>query len=41
VELSSEELMLLLSGIDLSKTQRRRWLDRRPKSTDENSTESP
>ena len=41
VELSSEELMLLLSGIDLSKTQRRPWLDRRPKSTDENSTESP
>jgi len=40
VELSSEELMLLLSGIDLSKTQRRPWLDRRPKGTDENSTES-
>ena len=41
VELSSEELMLLLSGIDLSRTQRRPWLDRRPKGTDENSTESP
>jgi transposase len=41
VELSSEELMLLLSGIDLSKTQRRPWLDRRPKSTDENAMESP
>ena len=41
VELSSEELMLLLSGIDLSKTQRRPWLDRRPKSADENAMESP
>jgi transposase len=41
VELSSEELTLLLSGIDLSKTQRRPWLDRRPKGADENSAESP
>jgi len=41
VELSSEELTLLLSGIDLSKTQRRPWLDRRPKGADENSIEGP
>lgn len=41
VELSPEELTLLVSGIDLSRTQRRKWLDRRPKSADENSTESP
>ena len=30
LELSAEELTLLLGGIDLSKTQRRPWLDRRP-----------
>jgi hypothetical protein len=40
VELSSKELTLLLSGIDLSKTQRRPWLDRRPKSANKYSTES-
>jgi transposase len=31
IELSSEELTLLLSGIDLSKTHRRPWLQRGPK----------
>ena len=30
IELSSEELTLLLSGIDLSKTHRRPWLQRSP-----------
>jgi len=30
IELSSEELTLLLSGIDLSKTHRRPWLHRSP-----------
>ena len=30
IELTAEELTLLLGGIDLSKTQRRPWLDRRP-----------
>lgn len=41
VELSAEELTLLLSGIDLSKTQRRPWLDRGPKAPPENSTKGP
>jgi len=30
LELTAEELTLLLGGIDLSQTQRRPWLDRRP-----------
>ena len=30
LELTAEELTLLLGGIDLSKTQRRPWLDRTP-----------
>ena len=41
VELSPEELTLLVSGIDLSRTQRRKWLDRRPNGSVGNSTESP
>ena len=41
VELSPEELTLLVSGIDLSRTQRRKWLDRRPNGSVEDSTESP
>jgi len=33
VEMRSEELSLLLGGIDLCRTRRRRWFDRRPTGT--------
>ena len=33
VELRSEQLSLLLCGIDLRRTRRRRWFDRRPTGT--------
>lgn len=41
VELSPEELTLLLSGIDLARTQRRPWLNRPPKDSSENSVKCP
>lgn len=41
VELSPEELTLLLSGIDLARTQRRPWLNRPPQNFSDNSTKCP
>lgn len=33
LEMTREELMLLLGGLDFQKTRRRRWLDHRPSAT--------